>query len=356
MEKLKVAIVGFGFMGRTHYGVWKKLRNAKVVCVCDSNLAQITAKTKGNLDVADNSDLPSSVRVYDDFDKMLETEKLDAVDITLPTPLHPVMSIKALENGVNVLCEKPMAVSIEECMQMVEEAEKNDRKLMIGQNQRLAKAHVKAKELLDGGIIGRVLSFKTCFGHSGPDHWSVDSGTSNWFFDKSRSAFGAMADLGVHKTDLIQYLLDSNVAEVQAVVTTLDKCYPDGHLVDVDDNCICIYKMQNGIIGTMTASWTYYGEEDNSTILYGTKGIMKLYSNREHSVEVILRKGERQCYDVDAIQTNDNQTSSGIIDAFVEAVLQDKESEISGKDVLAAMKAIFAAVKASETGVVQKIN
>ena len=55
MEKLKVAIVGFGFMGRTHYGVWKKLRNAKVVCVCDSNLAQITAKTKGNLDEKDRN-------------------------------------------------------------------------------------------------------------------------------------------------------------------------------------------------------------------------------------------------------------------------------------------------------------
>ena len=63
MKKLEVAIVGFGFMGRTHYGVWKKLRNARVACVCDSNLAQITAKTKGNLDVADNSRLPPDVRI-----------------------------------------------------------------------------------------------------------------------------------------------------------------------------------------------------------------------------------------------------------------------------------------------------
>ena len=85
MKKLNVAIVGFGFMGRTHYGVWRKMRNARVACVCDSNLAQITARTKGNLDVADNSELPASVRVYESFDAMLAAERLDVVDITLPT-------------------------------------------------------------------------------------------------------------------------------------------------------------------------------------------------------------------------------------------------------------------------------
>ena len=72
----KVAIVGFGFMGRTHYGIWKRLKGASVVAVCDSNLAQITAKVTGNIDTADNSALPKSVRVYADFDEMLKKEQL----------------------------------------------------------------------------------------------------------------------------------------------------------------------------------------------------------------------------------------------------------------------------------------
>lgn len=68
--------------------------------------------------------------------------------------------------------------------------------------------------------------------------------------------------------------------------------------------------MENGCIGTMTASWTCYGAEDNSTILYGTKGVMKIYSDPAHSIVVELKGGEKICYDLDKIQTNDNQTKS----------------------------------------------
>ena len=150
---------------------------------------------------------------------------------------------------------------------MVDTAEQMSKKLMIGQNQRFAKAHAEAKKLIERGDIGSVLTFKTTFGHGGPETWSVDAGPQNWFFDKKRAAMGAMADLGVHKTDLIQYLLNDTVEETTAKVTTLDKKDSNGNLIGVDDNAICIYKMKSGIIGTMTASWTYYGEEDNSTII-----------------------------------------------------------------------------------------
>ena len=289
-------------------------------------------------------------RAYRSLEELLADPQIDAVSVCVANHAHAEVTIAALRAGKHVLCEKPMAITMEECVQMVAEADTAGKKLMIGQNQRLAKAHVKAKELLNAGLIGDVITFKTCFGHSGPDNWSVDSGTANWFFDKNRSAFGAMADLGVHKTDLIQYLLGSNVAQVQAVITTLDKRDQNGEPVSVDDNAICIYRMENGVVGTMTASWTYYGEEDNSTILYGTKGIMKLYANPEHSIEICLKNGEKVYFDVDAIQTNDNQPCSGIIDAFIKALMQDKEPMIGGRDVLPAMRAIFAAAESARTG------
>ena len=76
-----------------------------------------------------------------------------------------------------------------------------------------------------------------------------------------------MADLGIHKTDLIQYLTDQKITEVEAVVTTLDKKDSSGQLIQVDDNALCIYRMEQGIIGTMTVSWTCYGKEENATIL-----------------------------------------------------------------------------------------
>lgn len=289
-------------------------------------------------------------KAYPSVEALLNDPEIQAVSVCVANDAHAQVSIQALRAGKHVLCEKPMAVTMEQCEQMVLEAEAAGRILMIGQNQRFAQAHSKAKELLQSGKIGKVLTFKTCFGHSGPDNWSIDSGTANWFFDKKRSAFGAMADLGVHKTDLIQFLLDSYVVKVSAVITTLDKRNAAGELVDVDDNAICIYQMRSGVVGTMTASWTYYGEEDNSTILYGTEGIMKVYADPKHSIVICGKDGKTTYYDVDAIQTNENQTKSGIIDAFVEAIVKGTEPAVSGKSVLCAMRAIFAAAQSAREG------
>jgi predicted dehydrogenase len=227
---------------------------------------------------------------------------------------------------------------------------------MIGQNQRLARAHVKAKELITQGAIGRVLTFRTTFGHSGPESWSIDPGSNVWFFDKSKAAMGVMADLGIHKTDLIQYLLGSRIVKVQAMLTTLDKKDAAGNPISVDDNAICIYQMENGVTGTMTASWTYYGAEDNTTVIYGTKGELRLYDDPVYSLRQINADGTRIDYCLDRIQTNDNQTASGVIDQFIACLTEGKEPEISGKNVLHAMKAVFAAIESSDRGCMIEIR
>lgn len=289
-----------------------------------------------------------NAKVYESYQELLDDPVIDAVSVCVRNSDHCAISIDAMKAGKHVLCEKPMAVSLEECIKMVEASEKYNRFLMIGQNQRLSKAHVKAKELIQSGMLGKVLTYKTNFGHGGPETWTVDQ-KDVWFFDKSLSAFGALADLGVHKTDLITYLLDSPVKKVTAVLKTLDKKDADGNPITVDDNSICIYEMENGVVGTMTASWTYYGAEDNSTVIYGTNGMMRIYDDPEYSIVVTLKDGSQVLYDIDRIQTNDNQTKSGIIDAWVESLVENKEPEISGKSVLSSMKAIFAALESSKS-------
>lgn len=295
-------------------------------------------------------------KVYGTYEELLADPEIDAVSVCVANNAHAEISIAAMRAGKHVLCEKPMAVTLEECEEMVKTAKETGRYLMIGQNQRLAKAHAKAKQLIQEGAIGKVLTFRTVFGHGGPETWSVDPGKNVWFFDKNKAVMGAMADLGIHKTDLIQYLLGEKVVETQAMLATLDKKDGTGSLIGVDDNAICIYKMESGIIGTMTASWTYYGAEDNTTVIYGTKGIMRLYDDPVYSVQIIGANGEKIHYEVDQIQTNDNQTKSGIIDLFVECLAEDKEPEISGADVISAMRAVFGSIESSETGKVVKVN
>ena len=289
-------------------------------------------------------------KVYLSPEEVFADPAVDAVSVCSANYAHASLTIAALKAGKHVLCEKPMATTLEDCEAMLAEAKKAGKRLLIAQNQRLAKAHTAAKELLEEGLIGDVITFRTTFGHGGPETWSITPGKNTWFFDKKRAAMGAMADLGIHKTDLIRYLLGKDVVRTTARLTTLDKCGADGELIGVDDNAICIYEMEGGILGTMTVSWTYYGAEDNSTILYGTKGIMRIYDDPAHSIVVKLADGTEKTYDVEQIQTNDNQTASGVIDEFVSAVEENRPSILDAQGVLNSMKAVFASIASSESG------
>ena len=342
----KIGIIGCGKIAQVrHIPEYMDNCNAEVAAYYDINFnrAQELADKFGG-------------KAYSSYEELLANEDIDAVSVCAANNVHAEITIAALNAGKHVLCEKPMATTIEECRAMVKVAKEKGKFLMVGHNQRLAKAHMKAKELIDGGLIGDIVTFRTTFGHGGPETWSIDGAKNLWFFDKNRAAMGAMADLGIHKTDLIQFLTGQRVVETTAKVTTIDKRDEGGNLISVDDNAICIYRMSGGCIGTMTASWTYYGPEDNSTVLYGTKGIMRIYDDPNYSIKVTTAEGEEILFKVDQIQTNDNQTKSGVIDLFVHCLVNNKTPEISGEEALYAMEAVFGSIESSETGKTILVN
>ncbi len=335
-----IGIIGCGKIAQVrHIPEYAENAQAEIVGFFDFNKAraeQLAAKY--------------NAKAYDTLEELLADDRIEAVSVCVANVAHCEVTVKALKAGKHVLCEKPMAITIEECQLMVDTARECGKKLMIGQNQRLAKAHVEAKKIIDAGEIGRVISFHTAFGHSGPENWSVDPGKNTWFFDKKQAAMGVMADLGIHKTDLIQYIIGQEVKAVSARLVTLDKTGPDGKPISVDDNAICIYEMDGGAVGTMTASWTYYGAEDNSTVIFGTEGSISIYEIDRAPIVIRKKGGVVETLDVEQIQTNENQTKSGIIDAFMECLINDTEPSIPGYGVLAAMKAVFAAIESSEKG------
>ena len=196
----RVAIVGFGFMGRAHYGAWKKCRGAKVAAICDSNLAQLTAKVQGNIKgAADNTKIPKSVKVWDDFAKMLAAGGFDIVDITLPTLLHPKMTIAALEAGYHVLCEKPMALELGDCDRMLAAAKKAKRELLVAHCVRFFPENAYVRELVKDCRYGKVVAadFSRFIA---PPKWSPKG--ADWFFDEKKSG-GVLFDAHVHDADYI---------------------------------------------------------------------------------------------------------------------------------------------------------
>lgn len=230
---IRVGIVGLGFMGRMHDRCWKGVDGAKVVAVCESNpkvLAEANQSRGGNIaGAADRLDL-DGVAIHHDLDALIASKGVDAVSITLPTFLHATTTLKALEAGLHVLCEKPMALTVDECDQMVAAARASGKILQVGHCIRFWPEYVVARELVRSGRYGKVVgaSFRR---FSAEPSWSPD----RWFADESRSG-GQPLDLHIHDSDYIHYLFglpDSvdSVSDAPQTYISSQYHYPNGPAV-----------------------------------------------------------------------------------------------------------------------------
>ena len=221
---------------------------------------------------------------------------------------------------------------------MIAAAKSARRQLMVGHNQRLHVSHVRAKEFYKSGVLGKCLAFSTTFAHGGPEKWSVD-GLDNHFFRRRETVWGALADLGVHKLDLMRWFLDDDFVQAAALSGTLQK-----KKCDVDDTAFAVLRTRRGILGQMFAGWIHTTACDNSTVLYCQKGVLRLEADPEFTVIAELANGERRMFQTQGIQTNEagGQHASGVIDAFVDAVRAGKDVPIPAADVINSIAAVVA--------------
>lgn len=200
---LRVGIIGFGGIAKNahskHYYDLEARNIAKLVAVCDIRPERFNEKIQMNIN-EEEAPLPDSVKRYSDYKEMLKIEKLDMVDICLPTYLHQKAAVMSLEAGCHVLCEKPMSLNYDLCKNMCDTAKRVGKKLMIGQCNRFSVPHLYLKKLVDDQTYGTV---KSVFFHrfSTPPVWGWD----NWFMDKTRSG-GAILDLHIHDIDYARFV------------------------------------------------------------------------------------------------------------------------------------------------------
>jgi len=341
MSRLKIGVIGCGTIARLrHLPEYAANKDVEIVAVCDivENRVKETAEMY-------------NAKAYTNYEELLADSRIDAISVCLPNYLHATVSIAASKAGKHVLCEKPMATSREEAQQMIEAASTANKKLMIGHNQRFVSSHEKARQLIANGEVGKIYSFRTAFGHPGPEGWSID-GRNSWFFNKEQAFIGAMGDLGVHKTDLMRYLLSEEFVEVAGFVETNAK-----ENTEIDDNAVCILKSESGIIGTLAASWAYTAQSDNSTIIYGEKAILRLEDDPEYSLIVQYTNGEIVKYALGAIQSNEEggQYTSHVIDHFVAAIVNDTDVLVSGEEGMKSLEVILAVLKSNQNKTIEKI-
>ena len=289
-------------------------------------------------------------KVYGSFEEMILDRDIDAVSICTPNNLHAEMSVQALNAGKHVLCEKPMAANTKETREMIKAEQRSGKILMPGHNQRLVATHMEAKKLIQDDTIGKLLFFQCNFKHAGPENWGVDKTNNTWFFKKDSAKYGVLGDLGAHKIDLIRFLTGEEIFKVRANMMTLDKRYSDGNLIDLEDNVVCEFEMSNGMPGIMHFSWTNYGQEDNGSIIYGDKGVMKIFGDFDADILIEKRDGIVVKYSVGGISTNKSQLKSGVIDEFIAAIVEERKPIVTGIDGHNTMAVIEAGVISNRKG------
>lgn len=278
-------------------------------------------------------------RAYTSLEEVLADPNVQAVDICTRGETHCQIAVAALKAGKHVLCEKPMAATIAEAREMVTAARSRGLKLMLYHNQRLYPPHLKAKELLDSGLIGTLINYRTALGYEWPDiPFNPDGVTYRHLFKTD----GTLSDGASHRVDLMMYLVGKPVEEVFCYADVLEKKYPDGTPYDCYDNGTTILKYKGGVSGVIHSSLTVYGQEDRTTKLFGTKGVITVYGD-DRPLYVGLRDGTK--LNVDFGYPTPGQQDIipvDVVDRFAQSIEEDIPEIIPGEDGLEGIRIIDA--------------
>ncbi len=254
----RIALVGAGFMGKTHLGVYARLENGEVVAVCDKTderLADAGTPPGGNIETAAKTIDLSKARMYTDYAALLADGGFDIVDICLPTFLHAQFSLEALAAGYNVFCEKPMTMDEESAGEVVRAAQGSGKLFSVGQCLRFWPAYAHIKTLIGDGTWGAARAAE--FGRfSLTPTWSSD----NWIVQDSMSGQAAL-DLHIHDTDMVL-----NYFGMPESVRSVGVVEPDGGVSHIST----VYGFPGKAV-TATGGWicsSSYGFNMRATVVF----------------------------------------------------------------------------------------
>jgi predicted dehydrogenase len=258
--RLNVAMIGSGFIGKVHSNAFRQVGHF-FDTPYDVRLHVICGRDRAKLEAAASRWGWSEIET--DWQKVIARNDIDAVDIAVPNALHSVIAIAAAEAGKIVLCEKPLAASLEEAERMTRAVQR--RPNMVWFNFRRVPAIVFAKQLITEGRIGQTFHYRALYlNQSGNDPAKANT----WRYKKSDAGMGAAGDLLSHSIDIALYL-NGPIRELSAMMHT----FAPGR--DVDDATLLMARFANGSIGTFEATRYGVGCQNRNTLeVNGSKGML----------------------------------------------------------------------------------
>ncbi len=329
---MKAGVIGLR-IGAQHASAYIKNPHTQLYGICDID-KNLVEKIKKELDV------PFATTDYKD---LLKIDEIEIISVATPDYFHRQHCVDALMSGKNVICEKPLALNIEDCIEIIKAVRKSGKKFMIGQVCRFAPGFVMAKQIIESGEIGELFFVESEYAHD----YRVAPGVGNWRKDPRRKPF---IGGGCHAVDLLRWIAGE---PVEAFAYSNHKCLVDW---PVDDATIAIYKFENGTMGKVFCSIGCIRPYTMRSVFYGTKGTIISDNTSDHilfcSTKYFKRKSD---YNFARIPVNiSHHNIAGEIDYFVDCLINNREIETDEIEGTKTVACCLAAVISSEEN--RKVN
>ena len=325
---LRVGIVGLGGIASQHFEAIETLDNVEVVAIADlyeENRQKFAGKYR----------VP---RAYESHEELLKDEEVDAVAIVLGHQLHHRLTVDACRAGKHVLVEKPMAISLEQCDEMIAAADENGVKLMVGHTEHFYGSSLKAKEILDSGELGPVIT-------------AVSYMSKQWNYETRRPQYrsrfhggGMWLGNGVHVVDRLMWIMASQAQSVSASIGTR------AHYQAGDDSATAFIRCKNGLAGVaVTVAYRDGGPIYECQVIcangslrfsqYGPKGAFVEIGKGEKWEEVAYEEPPSNFHHewkgfTESIEKNIEPPTSGYLGRHImEILFAAEESAICGREV-----------------------
>ncbi|MCR5150015.1 MAG: Gfo/Idh/MocA family oxidoreductase [Clostridiales bacterium] len=325
MNKLRVANIGMQF-GMSHiegamaYG-------AEIAAICDSN--------EENLKKAGERYGIGREKQFTDYNDILNSDEIDVVTVAVPDQLHKKISCDFLRAGINVLCEKPLALTREDTLEIIKAADESNAKFMVGQICRFTPSFEKAKEIIDSGEIGEIYFIESEYAH---DYMKL---LKDWRSDPKRH--GVIGG-GCHAVDLIRWLAGDPV-EVFAYGT--HKLLPT---VTYDDATIAVMKFDENKAGKVFVSTGCKRDYTMRTVIYGTKGTL-ICDNTSPTMTLFTTDAEGVTKEPKIIDVEvNNHNAAKEFAAFADAIINGKPVLTDAREGAKTVEVCLSIIESSMTG------
>ncbi|MGD0114521.1 MAG: Gfo/Idh/MocA family oxidoreductase [Dehalococcoidia bacterium] len=316
-RKLRAGVIGLGSMGVNHARVYAEMEGVELVAVADTLPERLT----------------QAATTYDDYRRMLAEERLDLVSACVPTLLHRDVALAAVESGVALLVEKPIAATPAEGREMARAAREAGVALMVGHVERFNPAVLEVKRLLAAGRLGRV--FQVYARRTGP-------------FPQRVRDVGVVHDLAPHDIDIMSFLLESPVERVYAQTAC-------GIATEHEDLLAGVLRFRNGVTGILDVNWLTPLKVRQLAVL-GEKGLLQAdYLSQE--VRFYPKEGEvASAASPEMIRVESKEPLRLELEAFVEAVREGREPPVTAEDGLSALEIASLLVESARRGEVMTLE